>query len=608
MLSYLITLILTSRTLASPIANGPPSYGGGSSWQGSPSGSSQPWQSSSPWSGSPSGHGSPPCYGSQCSSNGSSTCNSQSSSDPGPGIEHHDVTQAGGYLWPYQVYKSSPLTPPEWQINSTGAELAPGLIFLTISDTLPLNTTKRPSPKIFTDKGQLVWSGPRGNSTNLKFQEYNGKPTLTYWSGDTTSGTNVGHGYGNITFLDETYKTGPVVCPNYPSLNYSTDGTFKCDADIHESFITDRNTLLSSAYNATPADLSSQGGPKDGWAWSSQFYELDPATGDVLFRWDSLEHAPINESHLPLNVSAGDGNFSAPYDYFHINSVVNIGDYYLLNSRHLWTTYLLAKNGSIIWSFSGDTGGDFGPLPDNGHFRWEHFVRPHNVTNTTLEISMFDNANYAPDQDQPPIPTDLLVYRLPLHPAPNDGNTSQAELISRIQTQEDLVSDSQGSYQPRLENGNQFACYGQLPRMLEFDPAGHTIWEGRIAPDNLAQVYRAYKLTGWHATPSDLPGLFVERVNETWYSSSSSWPGHSGDQRGAQNAYYGYASWNGATDVTGWNVYVGSSEGNLTMTGTTGYRGFETQFNVPCWAKFVQVGAVEKNGTEVRKSDVFTVE
>lgn len=174
MLSYLITLILTSRKLASPIANGPPGYGGGSPWQGSPPNNGQPLQGSPPWSGSPPGHGPPPCYGSQCSGSGSNTCNPQSPSDPGQGVEHHDVTQAGGWLWPYQVFKSSPLTPPEWEINSTGAELAPGLIFLTISDTLPLNTTKRPSPKIFTDKGQLVWSGPRGNCTNLKFQDYNG--------------------------------------------------------------------------------------------------------------------------------------------------------------------------------------------------------------------------------------------------------------------------------------------------------------------------------------------------------------------------------------------------------------------------------------------------
>lgn len=67
------------------------------------------------------------------------------------------------------------------------------------------------------------------------------------------------------------------------------------------------------------------------------------------------------------------------------------GDHYLVNSRPSWTTHLLNKTGDIIWRFSVDDGGDFGPPPDKCHFRWKHFVRLHNVTNDTLEISMFDN-------------------------------------------------------------------------------------------------------------------------------------------------------------------------------------------------------------------------
>lgn len=62
-----------------------------------------------------------------------------------------------------------------------------------------------------------------------------------------------------------------------------------------------------------------------------------------------------------------------------------------------------------------------------------------------------------------------------MYPKPNDGNTSQAQLISRVSTHQDLVAGSQGSYFPELENGNQFACYGKLPLMIEFDPAGNPI-------------------------------------------------------------------------------------------------------------------------------------
>ena len=37
-------------------------------------------------------------------------------------------------------------------------------------------------------------------------QYYNGKPYLTYWTGYNSEGVNVGHGYGEVVFLDDTYQ------------------------------------------------------------------------------------------------------------------------------------------------------------------------------------------------------------------------------------------------------------------------------------------------------------------------------------------------------------------------------------------------------------------
>lgn len=69
----------------------------------------------------------------------------------------------------------------------------------------------------------------------------------------------------------------------------------------------------------------------------------------------------------------------------------------------------------------------------------------------------------------------------------------------------------------------------------------------------------------------------------------------------------GYVSWNGATDVTGWNVYVGGDGANVSeMAFSVRKGGFETQFVVPMGAEFVQVGAVEGD-VEVRRSDVVAV-
>ncbi len=283
----------------------------------------------------------------------------------GSGEESHTVGGSpSGPLWPWQVYQSSPFNPPELQISSNGATLAPGLLFITPSNGAPVPAVKEAAPIILTDQGQLIWNGPSSNATNLRVAKYQGHDILTYWSGLSTAGVNIGHGYGNVTFLDSSYNEILVVCPKIGLV--TPDGTqFPCEADFDESYVTDRNTILVTAYNATPADLSSIKGPKDGWIFDCLFLEIEPRNNKILFSWSALEHVPISQTKQPLGTS---GTKATPFYYFHINSVVNIGNQYLVNSRHTWSTFLLSSNGQIQWSIQGETGGDFGSLPDNGHF------------------------------------------------------------------------------------------------------------------------------------------------------------------------------------------------------------------------------------------------
>ena len=280
--------------------------------------------------------------------------------------ESHLVVSGSGEIWPYQVFQSAPFNPPEFQITTNGQPLAPGLLFITPSEASTVEATKDIAPLIMTDIGQLVWNGPTGGANNLRVASYKGNSILTYWTGFSPQGANVGHGYGKVTFLDDTYKEILNVCPQL-GLVTPDNVRYPCEADLHESFITDRNTLLVTAYNATQTNLSSIGGPSNGWVYDCLFYELDPKNGDILFRWSALEHVPVSETKLSF-ARRGGFNQSVPFDWFHINSVINIDNRFIVNSRHLWTTYLIAANGDIIWTLQGDTGGDFGPLPPNGHF------------------------------------------------------------------------------------------------------------------------------------------------------------------------------------------------------------------------------------------------
>ena len=65
----------------------------------------------------------------------------------------------------------------------------------------------------------------------------------------------------------------------------------------------------------------------------------------------------------------------------------------------------------------------------------------------------------------------------------------------------------------------------------------------------------------------------------------------------------GYVSWNGATDLTAWNIYEGSQASRLSLIGQVASAGFETAFSVAHMPQCLQVGAV-REGVEIRRSDV----
>ena len=207
---------------------------------------------------------------------------------------------------------------------------------------------------------------------------------------------------------------------------------------------------------------------------------------------------------------------------------------------------------------------------------WQHFARPHNITNDSITISYFNNFNAGVGNVTHP--STLLELQLSLPP----NNSSTPTVLRDLSDASDpLVSVSQGSHLI-LSNGNSFGGYGQIPVMREFGPneplGGDLRWSARFGPDNIVQSYRAFKQV-WHGYPTTLPSLVVD---------------FDGDGCGTA-----YASWNGATDVSAWAVFEGPDKDHLSGTGQVGQLGFETKFGVegPC----VQVAATVKG--KVTRSD-----
>ena len=268
------------------------------------------------------------------------------------------TAQDSASVWPYQTFKTTSFNPPRLQINKTGKALSHGLILFT-----PQGLTKESaSALIMTDDGALVWNGPQTQTTNLAVQSLGNETVLTSWEG---VGLSIGFGYGSVSILDTTYTKLYTICPK---LNIVTsDGrVFDCYADCHESYMTDHGTMLVTVVNVTTADLSSVRGPRKGWVYDTMFMEIDIKTNETVFQWSPLAAGiPINSTREPLGLT---GRSAAdPFNWFHMNSVQQVGTSYLVNSRQTWSTYMIDSTGKVEWTIQGEHGGNFS-LPPKGQF------------------------------------------------------------------------------------------------------------------------------------------------------------------------------------------------------------------------------------------------
>lgn len=159
--------------------------------------------------------------------------------------------------------------------------------------------------------------------------------------------------------------------------------------------------------------------------------------------------------------------------------------------------------------------------------------------------------------------------------------TRNATVVKTIEDPNNkLYSVSQGSFQI-LDNGNILLGYGSNAYIKEYGPEGDVRLTLGFGVGNSVASYRAFRQT-WKATPAADP-VVVAKDGKA------------------------YMSWNGATDVTSWQVYAGDSETTLTPVGTPPKSGFETIFELPPRSNFVQVSAYGGNNA-LRNSSVVPVD
>lgn len=445
-------------------------------------------------------------------------------------------------------YVSRPdLTPPAVAVTSAkNAPTDPHYFFLTAPGSGP-----GPGGGMIVDRhGDLVWFSPSTDTKakfNLNRQTYQGKPVLTWWEGVVTGG----HGDGVAVIADTSYQ-----------VLHTIKAQGGLTIDLHEFVITAKNTALVTCYrHAGGIDLSGFGGPVDGTVLSGVIQEIDIATGDLLFQWDSLDHIDLTETEAAFS----GGTAAEPFDYFHINSIQDAGNGDLLiSARNTWALYKIERpGGAVRWRLNGKKS-DFA-MGTGTHFFWQHHARLH----PGELLSLFDDGAAPAEEKQ----SRGLILKL--------ETTGMKVAVNRQYTHSrpSLLAGAMGSMQV-MNDGRVLVGWGTNPDFTEFSRDGKVLVDAQMPADSPS--YRTFR-SEWTGEPSGHPAIAVR-------------------QHG--NGARVYASWNGSTQVHRWRVLAGGTAGNLSRAGAADKHSFETTVTVPHGGPHFRAVALDSRGRVIGRSAI----
>lgn len=525
--------------------------------------------------------------------------------------------------WPYHTYQTVNFNPPVVAIS--GEPSPDAHLFFAPNG----NTAHQKSPIITSATGELIWNGPLSNAFGFGPQKFRGEDVLVYWNG-TSFPEPVGRGHGRIHILNRHYEEIANVSLPGNFVDLVEGQEFESNLDLHEMYLTEKGTILALGNNVTRMDLRSVGGEEEGWVVEAQVYEIDVETNEILFCWKSLDHLdelPLSASVYPLGSEGYDGSAqSKAWGYFHINSVAPLGDGYILSSRYLSSAIALDRSGNVLWRVQGIDGNGFTLGPD-ADFRYQHYIRAIEQTSNPdhiITISMHDNHNCPIDNNTVPASGKFLhidlqtkhVSLLPNHPR---FLNSSGPIFPTSQGSFERVGGRLTPNTTFLHNNDQtetnyLACHGGIPVLEEFSPQGQILATYQVGyatkrpgggfftvgRDTIS--YRGFKQT-WVGCPKSRPKVVVEVSNGGGgYEMKQKQKMKMKNEKKTTTKVY--VSWNGATEVEGWEVFGGMERGDVKRyLKTVENGGFETVVELEEEdVKFVKLRAVLKKDSQSSSS------
>ena len=179
---------------------------------------------------------------------------------------------------------------------------------------------------IVDPNGGLVWFKPLPpdtSATDLRVQEYEGKPVLTWWQGDISV-----HGFG----LGEDVIANERLHRNRARERRQRPRRPTCTSSSSPP----QGTALVTAYDPILCDLSAVGGPRRRRRDRRRVAGDRHRTGLVMYEWTSLDHVAMSESYEPAApLDAGVAVRLLPHQ---LDQPRRDGSL-LISARNTWTVY-----------------------------------------------------------------------------------------------------------------------------------------------------------------------------------------------------------------------------------------------------------------------------
>ncbi|HEX6024424.1 MAG TPA: arylsulfotransferase family protein [Solirubrobacter sp.] len=453
----------------------------------------------------------------------------------GRGGTETDPATAEPALPPDQQFHSRPdLRPPQMTVETLRGQTAPGKLLLA-----PKRRPGQRGVAILDERGTLVWWRPmRGDliANDLRVQRFRGRPVLTWWEGRTN---DRGYGKGSWVIADTSYREIARVRAGNGSMG-----------DLHDMVLTPQGTALITVYEPFDADLRLVNSPRPGRAVDSIIQEVEIPSGKVLWEWHSKDHVALAES-----MAVGPKTprtLGLAYDYFHINSIdIEPDGDLLVSARNTWALYKIDRpSGKVLWRLGGRRS-DFA-LGPGVRFAWQHDAR--RMPDGT--ITVFDNQATPRVEDR----SSAVVIKL-------DERRRRATVVREVSHPDKVLSIAEGNAQ-MLPGGGFLIGWGMARRVSELSADGKLLFDLRLPRDT--DTYRAYRMP-WRGMPAERPQMAAER---------------DGDKVTA------WASWNGATEVTHWELLAGDTPRTLRRVALVRRQGFETELTAETDAQWVAVRAL----------------